>query len=147
MREESKPGDGSVLSAGRLAAVRGAVVEVAFRDGLPAINEALRVAAGPRIVVLEVSHHLDAHTVRAIALAHTEGLARGMIAERTGKPITVPVGPPTLGRLFNALGQPLDGGEPPTVADWWPIHRPTPYPITSRPRSAPTSAPGCGVTV
>jgi F-type H+-transporting ATPase subunit beta len=134
MREENKPDDGAALSAGRLAAVRGAVVEVAFNNELPVINEELRVSAGPRIVVLEVAHHLDAHTVRAIALAYTEGLARGMIVKRTGKPITVPVGLPTLGRLFNALGQPLDGGEPPMVADWWPIHRPAP-PLTTQQRA------------
>jgi F-type H+-transporting ATPase subunit beta len=114
------------LPAGRLAAVRGAVVEVEFDDGLPAINEELRVSAGKRVVVLEVAHHLDAHTIRAIALAHTEGLARGMVAERTGRPISVPVGPPTLGRLFNALGQPLDGGESPPVEELWPIHRRAP---------------------
>jgi F-type H+-transporting ATPase subunit beta len=119
---------------GRLAAVRGAVVEVEFDDDLPAINEALRVVAGPRTVVLEVAHHLDAHTVRAIALAHTEGLARGMRVERTGRPISVPVGPPTLGRLFNVLGQPLDGEEPPPGAERWPIHRPAP-PLTTQQRS------------
>jgi F-type H+-transporting ATPase subunit beta len=120
--------------AGRLAAVRGAVVEVEFSEGLPAINEALRVSDGSRSVVLEVAHHLDAHTARAIALAHTEGLARGMVVERTGRPITVPVGPATLGRLFNVLGEPLDGGEPPRSEVWWSIHRPPP-PLTTRQRS------------
>jgi F-type H+-transporting ATPase subunit beta len=126
--------DGERKPAGRLIAVRGAVVEVEFPDGLPAINEELRVSSSSRVVVLEVAHHLDAHTVRAIALTHTEGLARGMVAERTGRPITVPVGPPTLGRLFNVLGQPLDGGELPPVEDWWPIHRPAP-PLTTSQRS------------
>jgi hypothetical protein len=64
--------------------------------------------------------------VRTIALAHTEGLARGMRVERTGEPIQVPVGPETLGRLFNVLGEPLDGRVPPTTMARWPIHHPAP---------------------
>lgn len=111
---------------GRVTAVRGSVVEVEFGDGLPAINEALRVSGGDRPVILEVAHHLDTHTIRAIAMAHTEGLARGMTVERTGLPIRVPVGDQVLGRLFNALGEPLDGHPPLSDADWWPIHRPAP---------------------
>jgi len=108
-----------------VTAVRGSVVEVEFPDALPAINEALRLQDGKRVVVLEVAHHLNPHTIRAIALTHTEGLGRGMMVERTGQPIRVPVGPATLGRLFNALGEPLDGREPP-AAERWPIHRPSP---------------------
>jgi len=99
---------------------------VEFGDGLPAINEALRVSRDDRPVILEVAHHLDTHTVRAIAMAHTEGLARGMRVERTGLPIRVPVGDQVLGRLFNALGEPLDGQPPLSDADWWPIHRSAP---------------------
>lgn len=114
--------------AGRVAAVRGSVVEVVFPAGdLPAINEALRVPAaglptGGRIV-LEVAHHLDPRTVRAIAMHPAEGLARGTPVERTGGPISVPVGQATLGRLFNALGEPLDGEPAPPGAQRWPIHR------------------------
>ena len=115
----------NALAPGRVAAVRGSVVEVAFAGGLPALNEALRLREGGRTVVLEVAHHLDPHTVRAIALAHTEGLARGTAVERTGQPIQVPVGPQTLGRLFNVLGEPLDG-EPAPAGERWPIHRPAP---------------------
>ena len=115
----------SAIGSGRVTAVRGSVVEVAFVEGLPALNEALRLREGERTVVLEVAHHLDPHTVRAIALAHTEGLARGLPVERTGQPIQVPVGPQTLGRLFNVLGEPLDGGPAPT-GERWPIHRPAP---------------------
>jgi F-type H+-transporting ATPase subunit beta len=115
-----------MTSLGRVTAVRGSVVEVEFADGLPAINEALRLDDDGRTVVLEVAHHLDPHTVRAIALAHTEGLFRGMTVARTGRPIQVPVGTPTLGRLFNALGEPLDELPPPTDVEWWPIHRPAP---------------------
>jgi F-type H+-transporting ATPase subunit beta len=107
-------------------AVRGSVVEVEFAGELPAINEALRLPDGTRTVTLEVAHHLNPRTVRAIALAHTEGLARGMTVQRTGQPITVPVGRQTLGRMFNALGEPLDGGPPPAGVQRWPIHRPAP---------------------
>lgn len=111
---------------GRVTAVRGSVVEVAFADELPAINEALRLSAGERTITLEVAHHLDPRTVRAIAMDPTEGLARGMAVARTGQPITVPVGPATLGRLFNVLGEPLDGRKPLAGAERWPIHRSAP---------------------
>src|ERR1019366_5396809 len=114
------------LGQGCITAVRGSVVEIEFQGDLPAINEALRVKEGDRILVLEVALHLDPRTVRAIALAHTEGLARGMRVERTGLPIMVPVGNGTLGRLFNALGDPLDGQAVLEGAERWPIHRPAP---------------------
>ena len=111
---------------GRVTSVRGSVVEVEFPDGLPAIHEALRLEVGHRRVILEVAHHIDRHTVRTIAMAPTEGLARGVTVKRLGRPITVPVGPSTLGRLFNVLGEPLDGREPPSGVERWPIHRPAP---------------------
>lgn len=116
----------SAGAAGRVTAIRGSVVEVEFASELASVNEALSVQVGERTVVLEVSQHLDLHTVRAIAMSITEGMARGMVVERTGRPIMVPVGPQTLGRLFNALGQPLDGGEPLDDVEHWPIHRPSP---------------------
>jgi F-type H+-transporting ATPase subunit beta len=111
---------------GRVTAVRGSVIEVEFSGDLPSINEALLVKDGERTVILEVAHHLDQRTLRGIAMGHTEGLSRGMPVERTGRPIMVPVGPETLGRMFNALGEPLDGREPLTEAERWPIHRPAP---------------------
>ena len=113
-------------SAGRITAVRGSVIEVAFADELPALYEALRIEESGRTTILEVAHHLDAHTVRAIAMSHTEGLARGMEVAATGGPITAPVGLLTLGRLFNALGEPLDGKPPLATVERWPIHRPAP---------------------
>lgn len=112
--------------SGRVTAVCGSVVEVEFPEDLPGINEALLLKDGERNVVLEVAHHLDQRTLRGIAMGYTEGLFRGMPVERTGKPITVPVGPETLGRIFNALGEPLDGREPLTQAERWPIHRQAP---------------------
>ena len=119
-------------ASGRVAAIRGSVVEVQFPDELPAINEALRLRADGRTVIVEVAQHLDPNTVRAIAMAPTEGLARGMRAERTGRPIEVPVGLPTLGRLFNVLGEPLDGREPPAGVEARPIHRPSPRLVDQR---------------
>ncbi len=110
---------------GKVTAVRGSVVEIHFSGELPTIYEALRVSLDGRTMILEVAHHLDLQTVRAIALAHTEGLARGMLVHRTGQPIQVPVGTATLGRLFNAIGEPLDGGAAPDC-ERWPIHRPPP---------------------
>jgi F-type H+/Na+-transporting ATPase subunit beta len=111
---------------GRVTAVRGAVVEVEFSEEVPAINEALRVEIDDREIVLEVVLHLDPHTVRSLAMDSVAGLARGAQVKRTGQPITVPVGPETLGRLFNVLGEPLDGLPPLKDTERWPIHRPAP---------------------
>ncbi len=77
-------GSGNNERLGRVTAVRGSVVEVAFAGGLPAINEALRLSVGERTITLEVAHHVDPHTVRAIAMAPTEGLARGMAVDADG---------------------------------------------------------------
>jgi F-type H+-transporting ATPase subunit beta len=111
---------------GRVISVRGSVLEVEFADGLPALNEALRLHDGERTVVLEVAQHTGPTTVRAIAMSHTEGLARRMSVAGTGQPLLVPVGPATLGRLFNVLGEPLDGGAALDDGERWPIHRPAP---------------------
>ncbi|MGN6545416.1 MAG: F0F1 ATP synthase subunit beta [Aureliella sp.] len=119
-------GASGAAPAGRVTAVRGSVVEVEFQARLPAIGEALHLRTDHRTVTLEVALHLDPRTVRTIALAHTEGLARGMPVECTGRPIQVPVGVKTLGRLFNVLGEPLDGLPPPETAERWSIHRPAP---------------------
>ena len=110
-------------TVGRVTAVRGSVLEVEFLEGLPAIHEALLVSGGPRPVTLEVSQHVNPRTVRAIALTHTEGMARGMTVASTGASLHVPVGPQTLGRLFDTLGEPLDGRSPLQDAERWPIHR------------------------
>lgn len=117
---------GDVLPVGVIVGVRGSVVEVEFAGPLPRIHEALHVQNGSLTVVLEVARHLDPCNIRAIALAPTEGLARGMPVERSGGPIEVPVGPPTLGRLFNVLGEPLDGGPALDAVERWPIHRAAP---------------------
>ena len=113
-------------ASGRVTAVRGSVVEVEFLSSLPSINKALFLNAGSRSLVLEVAHHLNPTTVRTIAMTHTEGLSRGLKVERSGNPIMVPVGPQTLGRLFNCLGEPLDDLPAPKTDLSWPIHRPSP---------------------
>ena len=116
---------------GRVTAVRGPVVEAEFAEAdLPSIYEALRLRADGREVVLEVSHHISPTGVRAIVLGHPEGLARGMTVERTGGPVRVPVGPATLGRLFNVLGDPLDDLP---AADRRPDADPPPVPAADRP--------------
>ncbi len=95
---------------GYISQVVGVVVDVAFKDKhLPAIYDALTVAIDKHVVTLEVASHLDENTVRAIALSSTDGLKRGDSVEATGGPIQVPVGPDTQGRMFNVVGDPIDG--------------------------------------
>ena len=101
------------LNTGKIIQVSGPVVDVAFETlPLPRIREALTVQVGGAGRVMEVSQHLDPHTVRCVMLAASEGLARGMAVEAPGHTIQVPVGEAVLGRMFNVLGQPIDGGEP-----------------------------------
>ena len=114
------------VGQGRIMAIRGSVLDLAFPHNLPSLHEALKLTdAVGRTVILEVEEILGPETVRAIALGHTEGLARGLAVARTGTTVHVPVGAGTLGRVFNILGEPLDG-LPGPVAQRWPIHRPAP---------------------
>jgi len=94
--------------AGMVVAVRGDVVDVEFPGSLPDIHEALEVASGDAVLVLETHRHIDSHTVRTIAMGFTEGLKRGVSASRTFSPLMVPVGNATLGRIIDALGNPVD---------------------------------------
>ena len=106
----------------------GAVVDVTFEDGdLPEIMNALNVDRGDEgILVLEVAQHLGDSVVRTVAMDSTDGLVRGVKAEDTGKPISMPVGPETLGRLFDVTGNVIDGkGDVPAKKEY-PIHRPAP---------------------
>ena len=112
-----------------ITAVRGAVVDVTFPQGpLPQINEALRIEWDRQGEMLaEVQSHLDAHTVRTIALQATAGLSRGTTVAATGAPITVPVGSSVLGRLLDVIGETRDGGTSlPPETPRWPIHRAPP---------------------
>jgi len=124
-------------SSGRIKAVRGAVVDVSFaRDALPAIGEALRIETQGRPLIAEVQSHLDAATVRAVALHATTGLARGTPAHAMGGPLTAPVGDAVLGRLLDVSGAVHDHGPPlPADTPWLPIHR-APPPLASQTAAA-----------
>ncbi len=111
---------------GKISQVIGAVVDVAFDGHLPAIQNALEVDNNGQRLVLEVAQHLGESSVRTIAMDSTEGLVRGADAADTGAPITVPVGPETLGRILNVIGEPVDEGQPVKSATQYPIHRPAP---------------------
>ncbi len=95
---------------GKIAQVIGPVVDVAFEGDLPALYDALEVANGDRTVVLEVQAHIGSSSVRTIAMGSTDGLQRGVSVTATGRPISVPVGKPALGRIFNVTGDVIDGG-------------------------------------
>ena len=116
------------MAAGTVRRVIGTVVDVEFPSGdLPELFNAVNIDMNGTRLVAEVQQHLGNNWVRALALDATEGLRRGAPVEDTGSAITVPVGPNTLGRIFNVLGEPLDPGEPiPDDQQRWPIHRPPP---------------------
>ena len=113
---------------GKITQVIGAVLDIKFgSDNLPEINDAIDIQTkdGGKLVV-EVAQHLGDDTVRCIAMGPTDGLVRGMEAQATGGPISVPVGEATLGRIFNVLGDPIDNKPAPEGADRLPIHRKAP---------------------
>ncbi len=115
------------MNKGKIVQVSGPVVDVEFDGGtLPKMREALKVTLGDRECVMEVAEHIGGDTVRCIMLAATEGLSRGMEVTATGSGIKVPVGKATLGRLFNVLGETIDGGESLENEEKWEIHRNAP---------------------
>src|ERR1700760_1615077 len=97
---------------GRVSQVIGAVVDVTFDDHLPAILNSLETVNNGSRLVLEVAQHLGENAVRTIAMDTTEGLVRGAEVTDTGNPIRVPVGPATLGRIMNVIGEPMDEAAP-----------------------------------
>lgn len=111
---------------GVIKQIIGAVVDVYFEDHLPAIYNALETEVQGKKLVLEVEQHIGSNLVRAIAMGSTDGLKRGDKAIDTGQSISVPVGKQTLGRIFNVLGEPVDGGEAVKTEKKYPIHRPAP---------------------
>src|SRR5271170_1969161 len=111
---------------GRITQVIGAVVDVKFEGDLPAILNALHVKHEGKTLVLEVAQHLGENTVRTIAMDSTDGLVRGTEAVDTGAPISVPVGPETLGRIINVIGEPIDERGPVNARMTSPIHKPAP---------------------
>ena len=114
------------MNKGIVKQIIGAVVDVYFDKDLPEINSALEVKVKDQTLVLEVQKHLGDKMVRAVAMGTTDGLARGKEVSDTGQAIAVPVGQETLGRMFNVLGQPIDGKEAPQTKGTSPIHRPAP---------------------
>ena len=115
-------------ATGRVVQILGGVVDVEFpAEQLPEIYEAVKVLRDDeQPLVLEVQKHLGNNWVRCVAMGATDGLKRGMAVEATGAPISVPVGEGVLGRIFNVLGETVDGGESVKASQYYPIHRPAP---------------------
>ena len=113
-------------SVGTIVQVTGAVVDVKFDGEMPNILNALHAENMGKRLVLEVSQHLGEKTVRCISMDATEGLVRGQAVTDTGSPILMPVGPGTLGRIMNVVGEPVDERGDVDAKDYFPIHRPAP---------------------
>mgnify|MGYP003685174585 FL=1 len=111
---------------GKITQLIGAVVDVKFEGALPEIYTALEVSNKGDKLILEVAQHLGESSVRTIAMDSTEGLKRGDDVLDTGSPISVPVGPETLGRIINVIGQPIDEKGDVKTKEKWPIHRQAP---------------------
>ena len=114
------------MSKGKITQIIGAVVDVKFDEDLPEILSALECKNGDNRLVLEVAQHLGESTVRTIAMDATEGLKRGDEVINTKAPIQVPVGPETLGRIINVIGEPIDERGEVKTKERWPIHRAAP---------------------
>jgi F-type H+/Na+-transporting ATPase subunit beta len=114
------------MSKGKITQIIGAVVDVKFDGDLPEILSALECKNGDNRLVLEVAQHLGESTVRTIAMDATEGLKRGDEVTNTKAPIQVPVGPETLGRIINVIGEPIDEKGEVKTKEKWPIHRAAP---------------------
>lgn len=117
-----------MANVGKIVSIVGVVLDVKFENeqSLPNLLNALVIKLGDQEIVAEVAQHIGDDTVRCIAMSATDGLVRGMEVIDTGKPIAVPVGDKTLGRIFNVLGEPVDGFEAPKDAPRNPIHRQAP---------------------
>ena len=112
---------------GTVVQVMGPVLDIRFpEEKLTELLTAINVKNGDSMIVAEVAQHIGDNVVRCVAMSSTDGLQRGAEAEDTGSSITVPVGEGCLGRVFNLLGQPIDGGEQIAADERWPIHRPAP---------------------
>jgi F-type H+-transporting ATPase subunit beta len=119
--------NGSNENVGKLIEIKGVVIDAVFPHRLPEVYTALRITRPDGgDLIAEVQQHLGDDRVRAVAMDSTDGLARGTDVVDTGAPISVPVGPETLGRLWNVLGEPIDEKPDPQVKQRWPIHRDPP---------------------
>jgi F-type H+-transporting ATPase subunit beta len=118
-------------NVGKVIEIKGVVIDALFTENLPEINTALEIAVPSEdgqdgVLIAEVQQHLGDDRVRAVAMDSTDGIPRGVDVVDTGGPISVPVGKPTLGRIFNVLGQPIDTDDPVEADERWPIHRDPP---------------------
>src|SRR5256885_5293561 len=122
---------------GKVVQVIGPVLDVEFEpEQLPELYNAVTVRLASGQLVAEVEQHIGRNQVRAVAMSSTDGLVRGMDVVDTGKPITVPVGKPALGRILNVIGEPVDEGAPiPPDAERWPIHREAPKFVDLEPKT------------
>jgi len=141
-KEAPKPAAEPKTNTGKVVQVIGPVLDVEFQpEHLPELYNALRIdyvgdGAAPIHLVAEVQQHIGRNQVRAVAMSSTDGVVRGMDAVDTGEPITVPVGEPSLGRILNVLGEPVDEGDPiPSAAERWPIHREAPKFVDLEPKT------------
>ena len=131
MAEETNNAPAAKGGIGHIVRVVGPVVDVEFAPSeMPAIYNALRIDADTPIghikLVMEVQMHLPGDLVRAVAMSSTDGLTRGLEVQDTGAPMMMPVGPETLGRIWNVVGEPVDGKPMTDIKEWMPIHRPAP---------------------
>lgn len=118
---------------GIIKAIRSVVIDIEFTKHLPQVYDALLIKTGKEEIVLEVQSLLSENRVRAVALGSTDGLSRGMKVFNTGRPITIPVGEPTLGRIFNVFGAPVDEQGEVKAKKYYSIHRPAPALIDQSP--------------
>ncbi|MCX6808265.1 MAG: F0F1 ATP synthase subunit beta [Candidatus Berkelbacteria bacterium] len=124
MSNEAKSASGG--NKGKITQIIGAVIDARFTDKLPEIYEAIEAKLDGKRLVFEVQQHLDDTTVRAVAMSSTDGLQRGIELIATGKPISVPVGKTSLGRMFSVIGEAIDGKPEPKAEKYYPIHREAP---------------------
>src|SRR5437879_12242992 len=113
-------------NVGRIVEIKGVVIDAVFPGQLPAIYNALSIRHAGGELIAEVQQHLGDDRVRAVAMDSTDGIARGVEVTDTGRPISVPVGDVTLGRIWNVIGEPVDEKEAPKDAERWSIHRDPP---------------------
>jgi F-type H+-transporting ATPase subunit beta len=115
------------MAKGYITQIIGPVIDVRFApEDIPDLNDAVAVQFGDHLIYAEVMQQRGEGIVRCVSFSPTEGLTRGAEVSSTGSPVKVPVGAQIAGRLFNALGEPIDNGGPVLAADYWPIHRPAP---------------------
>ena len=134
------------MAIGTVTQIIGPVIDILFaEDQLPAIQEMVTIREGDREIHVEVLQQRGGGIVRCVAFEATEGLSRNAAAESSGHPVMVPVGDVVTGRMFDVLGRPIDGIDPPSPQETWPIHRPAPGGGRGRPTAdhqRPAEPPG-----